>query len=80
MGNRGFVGKAELRLEMLKEDKSKETSMNRPDITAARAAWIELGKALDSAEFAPSEARTWQGRAAALGITKPPTLQDAEKR
>lgn len=38
--------------------------MTKPDVTAARAAWIELGKALDSAEFQPPESTAWRGRAA----------------
>lgn len=34
------------------------------DVSAARAAWIELGKAIDSAEFQSPESTVWQGRAA----------------
>jgi len=34
------------------------------DVTAARAAWIELGKAIDSAEFQAPESPVWKERAA----------------
>jgi hypothetical protein len=57
----------------------KAATTPRPDLATARAAWIELGKAIDSAEFAPPESDTWQGRAklahgvidGALGINDP---------
>lgn len=51
----------------------------KPDLRLARSAWVELGKALDTADFSPPEARHWMGRAAdamnvlagALGFHKP---------
>lgn len=49
--------------------------MPDPDLVAARAAWCELGKALDTAEFAAPENDDWRHRVAVAMATLHRALQ-----